>query len=110
MAENNYVPEYVSSDLKWYKRDELLTYIDQQKCERFLQDPDMPFKEAKEIYFDIIYKTITGEKSPDKALKDYQTVKAERTKSYLKKGQSRFLSSAFRTDRNDIYFEKNLTD
>lgn len=29
MAENNYIPEYVSSDLKWYKRDGLLTYIDQ---------------------------------------------------------------------------------
>ena len=47
MAENNYIPEYVSSDLKWYKRDGLLTYIDQQKCEGFLQDPDKPFKEVK---------------------------------------------------------------
>ena len=110
MAENNYIPEYVSSDLKWYKRDGLLTYIDQQKCERFLQDPDKPFKETKEINFDIIYKTIRGEKSQDKTRKGYQTVKAEITKSYPKKDQNRFLPSAFRTDRNDIYFEKNVTD
>ena len=103
MAENNYIPEYVSSDLKRYG---LLTYIDKLKCNRYLEDPNKNFKETKLINFDIIYKTIRDEKIPDKTLKYCQTVKAERTKPYPKKDQDRFLSSAFRTDRKDLYFEK----
>ena len=106
MAGNNYIPEYVLSNLKWYERDGLLTYIDQLKCNRFLADPDKHFQEIKVIKFDIIYKTIRGEKIPEKTLKDYQTVKAESTKAYPKKDQDKFLSSVFGIDRKDIYFEK----
>ena len=58
---NDYIPEYFSSDLKWYERDGLLTYIDQLKCNRFLEDPDKHFRKTKVINFDIIYKIITGE-------------------------------------------------
>ena len=35
MATNNYIPEYVLSDLNWYKRNGLMTYIDQDKLEEF---------------------------------------------------------------------------
>ena len=37
---NKYVPDFVPNDLKWYERDGLLTWYDQIKCERFLEDPD----------------------------------------------------------------------
>ena len=54
MVGNNYIPEYVLSNLKWYERDGLLTYIDQLKCNRFLADPDKQFQEIKVIKFDMI--------------------------------------------------------
>ena len=60
MAENNYIPKYVSSNRKWFERDGLLTYVDQSKCNRFLEDSDKNVKETKAINFDIIYKTIKG--------------------------------------------------
>ena len=47
MATNNYIPKYVPIDLKWYKRDGLMTYIDHVKCEEFLSDPDKHFREKK---------------------------------------------------------------
>ena len=106
MVGNNYIPEYVLSNLKWYERDGLLTYIDQLKCNRFLADPDKQFQEIKVIKFDMIYKTIRGETIPEKTLKDYQNVKAESTKAYPTKDQDKFSSSEFGIDRKDIYFEK----
>ena len=106
MVGNNYIPEYVLSNLKWYERDGLLTYIDQLKCNRFLADPDKQFQEIKVIKFDMIYKTIRGETIPEKTLKDYQNVKAESTKAYPTKDQDKFSSSVFGIDRKDIYFEK----
>ena len=63
----------------------MLTYIDQLKCNKFLEDPDKYFRKTKVISFDIIYKMITDKKIPDETLKDYQTAKAERTKTYSKK-------------------------
>ena len=37
---NKYAPEYVPSDLKWYEREGLLTYIEQLKYSDFSRDPD----------------------------------------------------------------------
>ena len=48
-----------------------------------------------------------GENVPEELLKKYQTVKEKRTKQYPKE-HKKILSSAFRTDRSDIYFEKNI--
>lgn len=74
MAVNNYISEYVPSDLKWYERDGLMTYIDQAKCKEFLSDSDKHSREKKIISFDIIYKSIRGEKVPESDLKKYQSV------------------------------------
>ena len=54
MASNDYVPEYVPSDLSMYERDGLMTWYDQRKCEEFLRDPKNHFKNTKMVDFDII--------------------------------------------------------
>ena len=42
-----YVPDFVPNNLKWYERDGLLTWYDQMKCERFLEDVDNHFANKK---------------------------------------------------------------
>ena len=37
---NNYIPEYVPSNLPWDERDGLMTYIDQLKYQEFIEDTD----------------------------------------------------------------------
>ena len=82
MAVNNYVPGYVPENLPWYERDGLLTWYDQAKCKEFLEDPDVHFKNKKIVNFDIIDKSIRGEKIPENDLENYQTVKMDRVKKY----------------------------
>ena len=96
------------SDLPWYKRDGLMTWCDQRKCEDLLRDLKGHFKNMKIVNFDIIRKQAAGEKVSDEALKMYQTVAEERTSRYSKKYLEKFLSHAFKTEILDIYFEKNV--
>ena len=56
MVDNNYIPNYTSSNLKWYERDGLFTYIDQLKREKFLENSDENFKKTRVINFDIIHR------------------------------------------------------
>ena len=43
------------SELPWYERDGLMTYIDSLKSEEFVADTDNRFKKAKPINFNIIH-------------------------------------------------------
>ena len=73
-----YVPGFVSNDVKWYERDVLLTWYDQMKYERFLQDVNNHFANIKIVNFEIINKWIKGEEVSEWTLRNYQTVqKAE---------------------------------
>ena len=90
MATNNYIPEYVPSDLKWYERDCLMTYIDQVKCEEFLSDPDKHFREKKIVNFDITYKSIRGKKVPEGDRKKYRAVQDNRVKQYFQQHRDKF--------------------
>ena len=85
-----------------------MKHIDQAKCQDFLRDPDGHFKNTKIVNFDIIHRQARGEKVPEELLKKHQTVEENKTKKYPKEQQKNFLTSAFRTDRPDIYFEKNV--
>ena len=46
----SHVPKYTSPEERYF-----LTYLDDKKCERFMQDPDKSFKNTKIINFDIIH-------------------------------------------------------
>ena len=104
---NTCVPKYVPDNLKWYERDGLLTWYDQCKCQDFLRDTDGHFKETKIVNFNIIHRMCRGEEVPKSLLKKYQTLSDEAVSKYPESDQNKILSSVFRTDREDIYFEKN---
>ena len=85
-----------------------MTYTDQVKCEEFLSDPDKHFREIKLVNFNIIYKSIRGEEVPESDLKKYEAVQDNRVKQYSQEHRDKFLSTAFRTDRKDLYFKKEV--
>ena len=51
-----YVPDFVPNDLKWYERVELLTWYDQMKYERFLEDVNNHFANTKIVNFELVNK------------------------------------------------------
>ena len=87
-----------------------MTWYDQRKCEDFLRDTNKHFKEAKMINFDIIYREIRGEVVPPDLLKLYQTMNEKTISQYPSSEEDNIRSSAFRTDRKDIYFGKKTIE
>lgn len=75
----NYVPNYVSENLKWYERRGLLTYIDQLKFSGFSSDRDKYLKEAEIVNFGMIY-TMCGRHKQSMTDKHYQTVVSDDVK------------------------------
>lgn len=62
---NSYIPIYASSNLKWYERDGLLTYINQLKYNELIENSDKHFRIAKVINFEIIHKECRGQPATD---------------------------------------------
>ena len=102
----SYVPPFVPQDLPWYERDGLMMWYVQGKCQEFLRDTDRHFNKTKIVNFDIIHKQCCGEVVPNELLKYYQTVNQTRVSEYPSDDQENILSSTFRTNRQNIYFEK----
>ena len=74
MAENNYIPEYVPSDLPRYERDGLMTCTINENVKSFLRTLKGILKIQKIVNFDIIHREARGLKVPDNLFKEYQTV------------------------------------
>ena len=101
--ENNYVPKYIPPE----ERD-FLSYLDDLKYEKYMEDPDTYFKNIKIINFDIIRNQILGEPMR-KPIETYQTVHDADLVKYTPKAKEKFVSSAMRNQdhtRQLIYFEK----
>ena len=101
--ENNYVPKYIPPE----ERD-FLSYLDDLKYEKYMEDPDTYFKNVKIINFDIIRNQILGEPMR-KPIETYQTVHDADLVKYTPKAKEKFVSSAMRNQdhtRQLIYFEK----
>ena len=101
---NIHVPKVVPKNLPQYERNGLMPWYDQIKCEDFLRDTDQHFQQAKIINFDIIHREYCGEEVTKDLLKHYQTVNDKSVPDYPTPKQDQILSSAFRTDREDIFF------
>ena len=43
-SKNRYIPQFVKSNLKWYERDGLITYINRLEYEKFEEDKDQYLK------------------------------------------------------------------
>ena len=70
---NKYIPGEVLSDLPWYERDVLLTYINKLKCEPFISNLDKYLEKVKVVNFEIIHAECCGS-SRNYSDKYYQTV------------------------------------
>ena len=75
VARNKEQAPSVAKDFKQYKRDGLLTYIDQLKYSDFSYDPDSYISCTKVVNFDMIYKDVCRYSEQSKPTKFYQTVK-----------------------------------
>ena len=58
---NNYIPEFVPDNLKWYERDSLMTYIDRLKYDNFIKDTDRHFEKRRSLIL-ISYTNRLGER------------------------------------------------
>ena len=58
---NNYIPEFVPDNLKWYERDSLMTYIDKLKYDNFIKDTGRHFEKRKSLIL-ISYTNRLGER------------------------------------------------
>ena len=67
--DNEFIPPFVSKDLKWFERDRLETWYTSNKCEEFLENTDLHFKSRKIINFDMIKNDTSDDKT-----KQYQQI------------------------------------
>ena len=98
---NCYILLYAPSELKWYEKGGLLTYIDHLKYKDFIEDTDGHFLKAKIINFDIIHKQCQGEHTADDLLKKYSTIVSVGFVKYDNKTKVKALSSALRCKRKE---------
>ena len=75
---NNYIPEYVPENWKWYEWDGLMTYIDKLKYDSLIKDSDGHFQRTHVNNFEIIHKQPRGEKIDGDLLKKYKIVENPR--------------------------------
>ena len=105
-VDNNFVPPFVPKDLKWFEKDGLETWYIRNKCEEFLENTDLHFKQRKIINFDMIKNDITDEK-----IKQYQQIDHDEIKKYPPNDQQQIMSSIFRnTNRKDMNIEKRTSN
>ena len=99
---NNFIPNYIPDDLKWYEKDGRDTWYLQNKCEEFLNNTDLPFKKSQIVNFNMI-----NNKVDEQTKKQYQTIDHDKIKQYPVTFQEQICSSVFRnSQRKDMHIEK----
>ena len=104
-ATNGYIPKYTPVE----ERD-FLSYLDDVKFDKFMENPDQSFQNTKIVNFNIIHHECRGDKLTN-SYEHYQTVFKHDFENYIKKDKETVLSSALRNQdklKQSIYFEKNL--
>lgn len=96
------VPQYVPKDLKWCKRDDLLTNIDQLKYSHFSDDPNSSISCNKVLNFDMICKDVGRYSEQSKPTRFYQTVTNSYVKKMLKSEKDKAVAACLRSDSPDI--------
>ena len=95
--DNQFIPKYVPSDLRWYERDGLDTWYLEGKCKDFLEDTDEHFKRTKIVNFDIIKNVVPKDKFVQYQQIDHQMITL----------RQEICSSIFRNaNRNDMFVQK----
>ena len=106
---NSFIPPYIKPNLKWFKRDGLMTYIHRLQYERFEEDRDNYLQNVKVINFDIINNKLKG--TPlKKDILDYKTIYKNDLRQMPASDKDAALAACFRSKRKDLYVEKDLRD
>ena len=96
---NKYVPRFAQhSELPWYERDGLLSYI----------DTDCHFKTVQVVNFDIIHHECRGDPLQG-SYKEYQTINKKDMDNYSSNSKKKIVNSAIRADRKDVFIDKKVT-
>lgn len=104
---NKYVPPYKNLHLPWCERDGLLTYIDQLKYKKFIENPDDHFSNVEIINFDIIHHECSG-KLLEMLLIIIKLFDLTIWKIILKKIKKTPLSAACRSGGKDLWIQRDL--
>ena len=98
---NNYIPHYPEHE---YSLHEVLL---RHKYERINRDKKNYFRKAKIINFDIIYHETRGDPL-ENSVEYYETIKKKDLQLAKKEDKDDFISEGIRSNRKDIYREKNI--
>ena len=100
--DNQFIPKFIPSDLKWNKRDGLDTWYLKGKCKEFFEDTDEYFKHTKIFSFDIIKNFVPKDK-----LVQYQQIDHQIIMCYPPNIRQEISLSIFRNaNRNDTFVQK----
>ena len=103
---NKYIPTATKTDLKCYEWD-LNTWFNELKFKEATDNPDQYFSNVKLVNFGIIYNNIRKSQL-QKPLEEYQTNHKNDFNGYKQKLKDKILSAAYRSERKDVFFEKDL--
>ena len=108
-SKNSFIPPYVKNNLKWFERDDLITYIDRLNYERFENDRDNYLENVNVVNFDIINHELLG--TPlEKDIITYKTVHKIDLRQMPANDKDAALAACFRSKRKDLNVEKELRD
>ena len=103
---NEFIPPFVSKDLKWIERDRLETWYRSNKCEEILENTDLHSKNRKIINFDMIKNDISDHKT-----KQYQQIDHDEIKKYPKYYQEQIMLSIFcNANQKDMNIQKRTVN
>ena len=104
--DSEFIPPFVSKNLKWFERDGLETWYRRNQCEDFLENTDLHFKNRKFINFDMIKNYIN-----DNKIKQYQQIHHDEIKKYPIHYQEQIMSSIFRnSNQKDLNIQKTTVN
>ena len=105
--ESRPIQTYALSNLKWWERDGLTTYIDSLKYEEFKIDEEKWLRNHKVMNFDLIHVECTGSEL-SMSEKEYKTVWENDFTNYPEKVKKDTTSNIRRVEKDDLYLEKSI--
>ena len=106
----NYVPYNPTKEYNRQFGHDLDTTLLTDKYNKIVNDPDYHFNNSYVINFDIINHECRGGDSLSHDRKYYETIHKKKLNEEIKSDESkyRFISSALKSERKDVFIEKNI--
>ena len=102
-VDNTFVPKFIRNNVRWYDRDGLNTWYEQNNC-NFGKYRSSFLKFTN--YFDLIF---NEDKLSDKKIKQYQEIDHKEIMKYPERERKQIMSSIFRNSRREGMFIQKET-